>query len=66
MKLFLLSTGIVLSFALMADFAVSQANDERTHARYAFEAKCLDTNTAALPEVQRMCAHEARQAYPER
>ncbi len=66
MKLFLLSTGIVLSFALMADFAVSQANDERTHARFAFEAKCLDTNTAALPEVQRMCAIEARRAYPER
>lgn len=66
MKLFLLSTGIVLGFTLMADFAVSQANDERTHARYAFEAKCLDTNTAALPEVQRMCAAAARRAYPER
>lgn len=66
MKLFLISTGIVLGFATMADFAVSQANDERTHARWAIEAKCLDTNTAALPEVQRMCAKEARKAYPER
>ncbi len=66
MKLFIMSTGIVPGFALMADFAVSQANDERTHARYAFEAKCLDTNTAALPEVQRMCAAEARRVFPER
>ncbi len=64
MKLFLISTGIVLGFALLADFAVSEANDTRSHARWAFEAKCLDTNTAALPEVQRMCAAEARKAYP--
>lgn len=64
MKLFLISSGIVLGFALMADFAVSEANDTRTHARWAAEAKCLDTNTAALPEVQRMCAAEARKAFP--
>ncbi len=64
MKLFLISSGIVLGFALMADFAVSEANDTRTHARWAVEAKCLDTNTAALPEVQRMCAAEARKAFP--
>jgi len=66
MRLFLISTGIVLGFALMTDFAVSQANDERTHARWAVQAKCLDTNTAALPEVQRMCAAEASKAYPEK
>jgi hypothetical protein len=65
MKLFLISSGIVLGFALLADFAVSEANDQRTHARWAAEAKCLDTNTAALPEVQRMCASEARKAFPQ-
>jgi hypothetical protein len=66
MKLFLISTGIVLGFLTVADFASSQANDERTHARWAAEAKCLNTNTAALPEVQRMCAAQARQQFPER
>ena len=66
MKLFLASAGLVLSVALLADFAVSEANDRRTHARWAVQAKCLDTNTAALPEVQRMCAAEARRAVPER
>ncbi len=66
MKLFLISTGIVLGFLTIADFAASQANDERTHARWAAEAKCLDTNTAALPEVQRMCALQALKDYPER
>jgi hypothetical protein len=66
MKLFLISTGIVLGFLTVADFASSQANDERTHARWAAEAKCLDTNTAALPEVQRMCAAQARHQFPER
>jgi hypothetical protein len=66
MRLFLISTGIVLGFVAMTDFAVSEANDERSHARYAVEAKCLDTNTAALPEVQRMCAFEARKAYPQK
>jgi hypothetical protein len=66
MRLFLISTGIVLGLAIVADFGVSQANDERSHARYAVEAKCLDTNTAALPDVQRMCAFEARKAFPEK
>lgn len=66
MRLFLVSTGIVLGFLAVADFASSSANDERTHARWAAEARCLDTNTAALPEVQRMCAAEARKAFPDR
>ncbi len=64
MKLFLVATGIVLGFVTIADFASSQANDERTHARWAAEARCLDTNTAALPEVQRMCAERALRAVP--
>jgi hypothetical protein len=64
MKLFLISTGIVLGFLTIADFTDSQANDERTHARFAAEAECLDTNTAALPEVQRMCAAQAKRLVP--
>jgi hypothetical protein len=66
MKLFLMSTGIVLGFLTVADFATSSANDARTHARWAAEARCLDTNTAALPEVQRMCAVKALKEFPER
>jgi hypothetical protein len=65
MKLFLISTGIVLGFLTIADFTASQANDERTHMRFAAEAECLDTNTAALPEVQRMCAAQAKRLVPE-
>ncbi len=66
MKLFLISTGIVLGFLTIADFAASQANDERTHMRWAAEAECLDTNTAALPAVQRMCAAQAKRLVPEK
>lgn len=65
MKLFLISTGIVLGFVTVTDFAVSQANDERTHARWAVEAHCLDTNTAALPDVQRMCFERALREVPD-
>ena len=65
MKLFLISAGIVLGFMTIADFAVSQADDERTHARWAVEAHCLDTNTAALPSVQRMCFQKALRQYPD-
>jgi hypothetical protein len=64
MRLFLIATGIVLGFLTVADFTTSQANDERTHARYAAEAACLDTNTAALPAVQRMCAAQAIREVP--
>jgi hypothetical protein len=64
MKLFLISTGIVLGFLTFADFASSQAIEARTHARWASEAECLDTNTAALPEVQRMCAAQAKRLVP--
>jgi hypothetical protein len=64
MKLLLISAGIVLGFLTIADFANGQANDERTHARWAAEAKCLDTNTASLPEVQRMCAVQAEREVP--
>jgi hypothetical protein len=64
MKLFLISAGIVLGFLTIADFAASQANDERTHARWAAQARCLDTNTAALPEVQRMCEAQALKEVP--
>jgi hypothetical protein len=66
MRLFLISTGIVLGFLAVADFAASQASDERSHARMAAEARCLDTNTAALPEVQRMCAARALEEVPAR
>ncbi len=64
MRIFLFAAGIVLGFVLLADFAGSQASDARTHARWAAEARCLDTNTAALPEVQRMCAEVARREHP--
>jgi len=64
MKLFLTATGIVLTFVTLADFATSQAADERTHLRMAAEARCLDTNTAALPEVQVMCAKRAAREVP--
>ncbi|MEY2668704.1 MAG: hypothetical protein RJA59_1342 [Pseudomonadota bacterium] len=64
MKLFLISAGIVLGFLTIADFAASQATDERTHARWAAQARCLDTNTAALPEVQRMCEAQALKEVP--
>jgi hypothetical protein len=64
MKPFLIAAGIVLGFLTVADFATSQANDERTHLRWAAEAECLDTNTAALPAVQRMCAAQALRMVP--
>ena len=66
MKIFLISAGVVLGFLTIADFVTSQANDEATHARWAAEARCLDTNTAALPEVQRMCAAQALREVPAR
>jgi hypothetical protein len=66
MRLFLIASGIVLGFVAVADFASSQANEQRTHARWAAEARCLDTNTAALPEVQRMCAAQALREVPGR
>ena len=66
MKIFLVAAGIVLGFVAVADFASGQANDEHTRARWVAEARCLDTNTAALPEVQRMCADVARRALPGR
>jgi hypothetical protein len=66
MRLFLIASGIVLGFVAVTDFASSQANDQRTHARWAAEARCLDTNTAALPEVQRMCAAQALREVPDR
>ena len=66
MRLFLIAAGSVLAFLVLTDFATSQANDERTHARWAAEARCLDTNTAALPGVQRMCAGQAAREVPER
>ena len=65
MRPFLISAALVLGFVTIADFAQSQANDVRTHARWAAEARCLDTNTAALPEVQRMCAARALREVPE-
>jgi hypothetical protein len=64
MKLFLTATGIVLTFVTVADFATSHAADERSHLRMAAEARCLDTNTAALPEVQLMCAKRAAREVP--
>jgi hypothetical protein len=64
MKLFLTAAGIVLTFVTLADFATSQAADERSHLRMAAEARCLDTNTAALPEVQLMCARRAAREVP--
>jgi hypothetical protein len=66
MRVFLIASGIVLGFVAVADFASSQANEQRTHARWAAEARCLDTNTAALPEVQRMCAAQAMREVPDR
>jgi hypothetical protein len=65
MRLLLMASGIVLGFLAVADFASSQATDERTHLRWAAEAGCLDTNTAALPEVQRMCAAQALREVPD-
>ncbi len=64
MRLFLIAAGIVLGLLVLADFDTSWANDERTHARWAAENRCLDTNTAALPEVQRMCADLAKREVP--
>ncbi len=64
MRLFLISTAVVLGFVALADFTASTAADERTHARWAAEARCLDTNTAALPQVQRMCAAQAVKEVP--
>jgi hypothetical protein len=66
MRIFLISAGIVLGFLTVMDFASSQASEQRTHARWAAEARCLDTNTAALPEVQRMCAAQALREVPDR
>ncbi len=64
MRMFLIAVGIVLGLLVLADFSISAANDERTHARWAAENRCLDTNTAALPEVQRMCADLAKREVP--
>jgi hypothetical protein len=64
MKTFLIACGLVLGFLTIADFTASTANDERTHARWAAQNKCLDTNTAALPEVQRMCEARAMREVP--
>ncbi len=64
MRLFLIATGIVLGFVVVADFSTSTAEDAKTHARWAAENHCLDTNTAALPEVQRMCAERAKREVP--
>jgi hypothetical protein len=65
MRLFLLSSGAVLVFFILADVASSQASDEVTHARLSAEARCLDTNTAALPAVQQMCAEQAFREVPD-
>jgi hypothetical protein len=65
MRLFLLSAGSVLVFFILADVASSEASDEATHARWAVEARCLDTNTAALPSVQQMCAEKAVRQVPD-
>jgi hypothetical protein len=64
MRLFLIAAGAVLAFWILADVATSEASDEVTHARWAAENKCLDTNTAALPSVQRMCAEKAAREMP--
>jgi len=64
MKLFLISCGIVLGVLTIADFSASTANDARTHARWTVQNKCLDTNTAALPAVQRMCEEQAKREVP--
>jgi hypothetical protein len=64
MRLFLVSVGIILSFAILTEFTSSQASDEATHARWAAENRCLDTNTASLPAVQRMCAERAVREVP--
>ncbi len=64
MKTFLIAAGIVLGFLAVADFSSSQANDARTHERWAAQNRCLDTNTAALPEVQRMCEAQAKREVP--
>jgi hypothetical protein len=65
MRLFLLSAGSVLVFFILADVASSEASDEATHARWSAEARCLDTNTAALPAVQQMCAEKALREVPD-
>jgi hypothetical protein len=65
MKFFPISAGVVLGFLGIADFASSTAADERSHARWAAENRCLDANTAALPGVQRMCADRAVRELPE-
>jgi hypothetical protein len=65
MRLFLLSAGSVLVFFILADVASSEASDEATHARWSVEARCLDTNTAALPSVQQMCAEKAIHQVPD-
>jgi hypothetical protein len=64
MRLLLLSTGVVLGLVVVFDFSASTAEDAKTHARWAAEARCLDTNTAALPEVRRMCADRAKREVP--
>jgi hypothetical protein len=64
MKPFLIACAIVLGFLTIADFSASTAMDERTHARWAAQNHCLDTNTAALPEVQRMCEAQAKREVP--
>ena len=64
MRLFLIAAGSVLTFLLVADVATREAADELTHARWAAENRCLDTNTAALPDVQRMCAELASRHVP--
>jgi hypothetical protein len=64
MRLFLVAAGIVLGLLAIAGFADSQAADERSHMRIAAEARCLDTNTAALPEVRQMCIDRAAREVP--
>jgi hypothetical protein len=64
MRLFILAAGSVLTFLVVADVATSQAAEERTRARWAAEYRCLDSNTAALAEVQRMCADLASRQVP--
>ena len=64
MKLFLISCGIVLGVLTIADISAPTASDARTHARWAVQNKCLDTNTAALPAVQRMCEEQAKREVP--
>jgi hypothetical protein len=64
MRSFLIAAWIVRGFLAIAGFADSQAADQRGHVRMAAEARCLDTHTAALPEVQQMCIDRAAREVP--